>query len=91
MTAATSTPDGRRPLRPRGLVEGPSGLDRPSWIMTEQPRTVSRERLTGIAGSVSPGCLAEVRLARRRPRPLTPGQALLGGPNSSSPCSCSRR
>ncbi|MFB4349869.1 type II toxin-antitoxin system PemK/MazF family toxin [Microbacterium sp. CR_7] len=43
------------------LVEGPSGLDRPSWIMTEQPRTVSRERLTGIAGSVSPGCLAEVR------------------------------
>lgn len=42
-------------------VEGPSGLDRLSWIMTEQPRTLSRERLTGVAGSVSPRCLAEVR------------------------------
>ncbi|MGO2683509.1 MAG: type II toxin-antitoxin system PemK/MazF family toxin [Microbacterium sp.] len=42
-------------------VEGPSGLERPSWIMTEQPRTLSRERLTGGAGSVSAGCLASVR------------------------------
>lgn len=42
-------------------VEGPSGLDRPSWIMTEQPQTISRDRLTGVAGSVSPVCLAEVR------------------------------
>ena len=29
--------------------------------MTEQPRTLSRERLTGGAGSVSAGCLASVR------------------------------
>ncbi len=42
-------------------VDGPSGLDRPSWIMTEQPRTISRERLTGIAGSVTPSCLDAVR------------------------------
>lgn len=42
-------------------VDGPSGLDRPSWIMTEQPRTLSRDRITGIAGQVSPECLASVR------------------------------
>lgn len=42
-------------------VEGPSGLERPSWIMTEQPRTLSRDRLTGGAESVSAGCLASVR------------------------------
>ncbi|HEU0256991.1 MAG TPA: type II toxin-antitoxin system PemK/MazF family toxin [Microbacteriaceae bacterium] len=41
-------------------VDGPSGLGRPSWIMTEQPRTLSRDRLTGIAGQVSPGCLEQV-------------------------------
>lgn len=43
------------------LVDGPSGLDRPSWVMTEQPRTLTRERLTGIAGSVTPDCLDAVR------------------------------
>jgi mRNA interferase MazF len=42
-------------------VEGPSGLDRPSWIMSEQPRTLSRDRITGIAGQVSAACLAETR------------------------------
>lgn len=42
-------------------VDGPSGLDRPSWIMTEQPRTLSRDRLTGIAGEVSHQCLRDVR------------------------------
>jgi mRNA interferase MazF len=42
-------------------VEGPSGLDRPSWIMSEQPRTLSRDRITGIAGQVSDACLAEIR------------------------------
>ncbi|MBN9188102.1 MAG: type II toxin-antitoxin system PemK/MazF family toxin [Alphaproteobacteria bacterium] len=41
-------------------VEGPSGLDRPSWVMTEQPRTLSRDRLTGVAGEVSFGCLRAV-------------------------------
>lgn len=43
------------------LVDGPSGLDRPSWIMTEQPRTLSRDRLTGVAGRVSPECLRAVQ------------------------------
>lgn len=42
-------------------VDGPSGLSQPSWIMTEQPRTLSRDRLTAIAGAVSLGCLAAVR------------------------------
>lgn len=42
-------------------VDGPSGLDRPSWIMTERPRTLSRDRITVIAGRVSPECLAQAR------------------------------
>lgn len=40
---------------------GPTGLDHPSWAMTEQPRTLSRGRLTGVAGRVSQSCLDEVR------------------------------
>lgn len=43
-------------------VDGPSGLDRASWIMSEQPRTLSRDRITGIAGQVSDGCLQTVRV-----------------------------
>ncbi|MEC5168789.1 type II toxin-antitoxin system PemK/MazF family toxin [Glaciihabitans sp. GrIS 2.15] len=43
-------------------IVGPSGLDRPSWIMSEQPRTLSRDRITGIAGHVSQGCLNAIRL-----------------------------
>lgn len=54
-----TTTDRRWPNHIR--VDGPSGLDRPSWIMTEQPRTLSRDRITGIAGEVTPDCLAEVR------------------------------
>ncbi|MFS0894472.1 type II toxin-antitoxin system PemK/MazF family toxin [Microbacterium sp. 179-I 3D3 NHS] len=42
-------------------VDGVSGLDKPSWIMTEQPRTLSRDRLTGVAGRVSDECLRAVR------------------------------
>jgi mRNA interferase MazF len=42
-------------------VTGPSGLDRPSWVMTEQPRTLSRDRLTGVSGEVTADCLAAVR------------------------------
>ncbi|WP_242868611.1 type II toxin-antitoxin system PemK/MazF family toxin [Microbacterium oxydans] len=44
------------------VVDGPSGLDRPSWIMTEQPRTLSRDRLTGTAGEVTEECMASVRV-----------------------------
>jgi len=42
-------------------VTGPSGLDRPSWIMTEQPRTLSRDRITGVAGEVTSECLDAAR------------------------------
>lgn len=42
-------------------VEGPSGPDRSSWLVTEQLRTLSRDRLTGVAGEVSIDCLAAVR------------------------------
>lgn len=43
------------------LIEGQSGLARDSWAMTEQVRTLSRLRITHVAGTVSPECLAEVR------------------------------
>jgi len=43
-------------------VTGPSGLDQPSWVMAEQPRTLARDRITGIAGQVSTECLASVRV-----------------------------
>ncbi|WP_139415593.1 type II toxin-antitoxin system PemK/MazF family toxin [Agromyces laixinhei] len=42
-------------------VDGPNGLDRPSWIMTEQPHTLSRDRFTRIAGQISTDCLTSVR------------------------------
>ncbi len=42
-------------------VDGSSGLDRSSWVMTEQPRTLARDRLTTISGQVSGSCLAAVR------------------------------
>lgn len=36
-------------------------LERPSWAMAEQPRTISRERIRSTAGMVSGDSLAEVR------------------------------
>ena len=37
------------------------GLTKPSWGLTEQPRTITRERLTPRpAGSVDGDCLTEV-------------------------------
>jgi mRNA interferase MazF len=35
-------------------------LPQPSYAMTEQPRTVSRSRITGRAGRVEDKCLAQV-------------------------------
>ncbi len=32
-------------------------LPKPSWAMTEQPRTISRQRITGAAGNVDATCL----------------------------------
>lgn len=42
-------------------VHGPHRLDRPSWAMTEQVRTVSRERLVDAAGAVDDATLAAIR------------------------------
>ena len=43
-------------------IEGDTALDRPSWAMTEQIRTLSRDRLTSTGGVVSAQCLTEVRV-----------------------------
>ena len=42
-------------------ITGPAGLDRPSWVMAEQLRTVSRERVTGTAGHVDGPCVHAIR------------------------------
>ncbi|NKE08558.1 MULTISPECIES: type II toxin-antitoxin system PemK/MazF family toxin [Kocuria] len=43
------------------LLRGPDLiLGRPTFAMTEQPRTVSRERLVGMAGTVDRSCMREV-------------------------------
>ena len=36
-------------------------LNRPSWIMTEQVRTISRHRIHRILGTISTQCLADIR------------------------------
>ena len=43
-------------------VMGETTLTRDSWIMTEQVRTLSRERVFGVLGRVSPQCLHRTRL-----------------------------
>lgn len=42
-------------------LTGPYGLEHPSFAMSEQPRTVSRSRMTSVVGAVDADCLAEVR------------------------------
>ncbi len=42
-------------------VAGPTGLAVPSWAMTEQVRTLSRGRLTRVAGQVDTATLTQVR------------------------------
>jgi mRNA interferase MazF len=42
-------------------LRGDLQLGSPSWAMTEQLRTISRERITGSAGLASPQCAAEIR------------------------------
>ncbi len=36
-------------------------LPKPTWAMTEQPRTISHTRITGRAGSVGPDCMRQIR------------------------------
>ncbi|OIN77853.1 type II toxin-antitoxin system PemK/MazF family toxin [Mycobacterium malmoense] len=35
-------------------------LPRPTWAMTEQPRTISHARITDRAGSVEPECMRQI-------------------------------
>ncbi|AFM20087.1 growth inhibitor (plasmid) [Mycolicibacterium chubuense NBB4] len=43
-------------------LTGPAlALPRPTYAMTEQPRTISRERIAGVAGTVDNDCLASIR------------------------------
>ena len=43
------------------LLTGPElRLGRASWALTEQPRAISRDRLTRSAGHVDRDCLAEI-------------------------------
>lgn len=46
-------------------LAGPTGLDRASWAMTEQPLTLSRDRFTGVAGHVDAGCIERIRVYLR--------------------------
>ncbi len=41
-------------------LRGATGLDRPSWAMTEQPRTVARERVSQAVGVVDDDTLRDV-------------------------------
>jgi len=42
-------------------IEGPAvGLPRPSFAMTEQPRTVARSRITGMAGTASQITMSQI-------------------------------
>lgn len=42
------------------LLAGRPGLGRPSWAMTEQPRTISRDRVTDVAGAVDAVTMAAI-------------------------------
>lgn len=44
------------------LLRGETGLGRPSWAVTEQPRTIARERLGSVAGMVDRETMHGVRL-----------------------------
>lgn len=41
-------------------LAGGHGLQQQSWAMTEQVRTIARERVAAQVGQVDPGCLGEI-------------------------------
>ncbi len=41
-------------------LRGPTGLDQPTFAMTEQPRTLARDRLASVSGSVDVATMSEV-------------------------------
>ena len=47
------------------LLGGTTGLDRPSWAMTEQPRTIDRGRVRSVAGQVDAATEAAIDLYLR--------------------------
>lgn len=46
-------------------LTGDTGLARPSWAMTEQPRTIARNRLVRLVGAVDRECLDRIRVYLR--------------------------
>ncbi len=51
--------------RPVGLWRGRPGLARPSWVMTEQVRTVPRDRIDRVVGLVDGATLRDVEVYLR--------------------------
>lgn len=43
-------------------LTGATGLERPSWAMTEQLRTITRTRLVDVSGVAGPDCLRAIRI-----------------------------
>lgn len=44
------------------LLNGPTGFSQPTYAMTEQPRTISRDRITDIAGYVDRETLSQLAM-----------------------------
>lgn len=42
------------------LLTGPTGLTTPTFAMTEQPRTISRERVHRVLGHVDDACITDI-------------------------------
>ncbi|MFA7267148.1 MAG: type II toxin-antitoxin system PemK/MazF family toxin [Candidatus Nanopelagicales bacterium] len=43
-------------------VTGPTGLEGETFAMTEQPRTISRNRISEVTGVVDAGCLEQLQM-----------------------------
>ncbi len=41
-------------------LRGAHGLDRASWAMAEQPRTIARDRIRGVVGMVDDATLGDI-------------------------------
>lgn len=46
-------------------LAGESGLEVPSWAMTEQPSTISRDRIARFSGRIEDQCLEQIRMYLR--------------------------
>ncbi len=47
-------------------VTGQTNLPEQSWAMTEQPRTISRRRITSLAGIADENCMAKIAWCLQR-------------------------